>query len=247
MARRLAAVLLSVLVATGCAPGAGAAQGTISVFAASSLTDGFTQLARRFERTHPQTAVRLNFTSSSELATQIEQGAEADVFASADRASVDRLIDSGQVEGRSQDFARNRLTIATPRANPGHVRSLSDLEDEELVVSLCNQDCPAGKYARAVLRKAGLSVTPDSLEIEVRGVVTRLQTGEADAGIVYESDVVAAGDSLRAIEIPAEYNVTASYPIAVLKGASRAAHDFVDLILSAQGRRVLADHGFLAP
>ena len=124
---------------------------------------------------------------------------------------------------------------------------MGDLEDRRLVGTLCKEDCPAGRYAREGFNGAGLSVSPDSLETEVRGVVTRLQTGEADAGIVYASDVTAAGESLRGIEIPDRYNVTVSYPIVVLEDASRGARDFVDLVLSARGRRVLEKHGFLLP
>ena len=239
--------MLALAVAGACTEGAGEPQTTITVFAASSLADAFGELTRTFESTQAQTAVRLNLTSSSELATQIEQGAEADVFASADRATVDQVIDAGLVAGEPRVFARNRLTVAVPRANPGGVGSLSDLEDRRLIVTLCNEACPAGRYAGEVFRKAGLSVSPDSLETEVRGVVTRLQTGEADAGIVYASDVVAAGKTLRTIDIPDSYNVTVSYPIVVLVGASGGARDFVELVLSARGRRVLEKHGFLAP
>jgi molybdate transport system substrate-binding protein len=247
VARRLACALLALALSGACAEGAGDSQTTITVFAASSLTDAFSEMAREFERDHPQATVRLNFASSSELATQIEQGAEADVFASADTTSVDQVIDAGLVAGEPRTFARNRMTLAIPRANPGGVETLRDLDDPGLVVSLCNEECPAGKYAREVLRKAGISVSPDSLETEVRGVVTRLQTGEADAGIVYASDVVAAGEDLRAIGIPDRYNVVVPYPIVVLDGAPRVARDFVALVLSASGRQELDKQGFLAP
>ena len=245
MRRLIAAVLLASLALTSCSGDAERASGEISVFAASSLTDAFEELADTFERGHADVSVLLNVASSSELASQIEQGARADVFAAADRSSVDRVVDAGLTQGSPRVFARNRLALVTPPHDPGNVDALADLEREDLIVSLCDQDCPAGAYARRMLDQAGLEVSPDSLETEVRGVATRVSTGEADAGIVYASDAAAAGRALRTVPIPDRINVLAPYAIVVLEGAPAAAREFVDLLLSAEGQRIMARSGFL--
>jgi molybdate transport system substrate-binding protein len=160
-------------------------------------------------------------------------------------ANAERIASAGLAKGEPRVFAHNKLALIVPPDNPGEVESLADLADDRLVISLCNDECPAGVYASQLFDKADLQVQPDSLETEVRGVVTRVATGEADAGIVYSSDAAAVGDDVRTIEIPDRLNVTATYPVVLLKGASRAAADFIDLLLSSDGQRVIEGFGFL--
>ncbi|MDQ3660692.1 MAG: molybdate ABC transporter substrate-binding protein [Actinomycetota bacterium] len=217
----------------------------VTVFAASSLSPAFEAMALELEESSPDTSVRFNFGSSSDLATQLEQGARADVYASADEANMTRLMDAGLVPGEPSVLVKNKLEIIVAAGNPEGIRSLEDLEDPDLVLSLCNKECPAGKYAAEVLDQAGVSVKPDSLETEVRAVVTRLQVGEADAGIVYASDVASAGGEVEGVQIPAADNVIATYPIAELREASTAAGEFVDFALSERGRALLEEHGFV--
>jgi molybdate transport system substrate-binding protein len=218
----------------------------IRVFAASSLTEAFEELAGSYNETHPHgPAFSFNFLSSSDLATQLEQGAEADVYASADVANMAKVVDAGLVEGAPKIFVRNELQIVVASHNPLGIESLEDLADPDLVVALCVVECPAGTYAREALDKAGVTVRPDSLEPDVKAVAMRVELGEADAGIVYASDVAALGDSASGVPIPQRHNVIATYPIAVLKEASSEASGFVDLVLSKPGREVLEEHGFL--
>lgn len=247
--RIVGALALSALVGlAACSAGgdsAGPAATKLTVFAASSLTTAFTELGHRYEQSHPGTIVSFNFLSSSDLAAQIEQGAPADVFASADEDNMQRIEDAGLTDGAPQVFAHNELEILVPPGNPQHIETLADLADPSLVVSLCNSECPAGKYAAQALHEAGVTVKPDSEEIDVKSVSTRIETGEADAGIGYSSDVVAAGGKLAGVQIPQRDNVTATYPLAVLKDAPPAAAGFSSLVLSRGGQRVLERFGFL--
>jgi molybdate transport system substrate-binding protein len=240
--------MLLVALAAGCAPSSYEGDNAeLVVFAASSLTDPFTEIGQLFEDSHPGVRITLNFLASSDLAAQIEQGAPADVFASADEANMQRVIDAGLVAGPPEAFARNALQIIVPSGNPGEVHSLFDLENPDLVVVLCAEECPAGRYAAEVFDKAGVQVSPDSLEAEVKAVASRVELGEADAAIVYVTDVLAAGDDVEGIEIPARYNVTATYSIARLVEAPEGAQAFIDVVLSPEGRAVLEQHGFLVP
>jgi len=248
---RIALILAAGSIAAACggsseSSGNGSAT-ELSVFAAGSLRDAFVEIGRAYQEGNPGVVVRFNFLGSSDLATQIEEGARADVFASADEPNMQRLIDQDLVESEPQTFAHNELAIVVPAGNPGDVRNVADLADDDLVVSLCGEDCPAGRYAWEILSKAGVQVEPDSLEPEVRAVVTRVQVGEADAGIVYATDVLAAGDGVTGIAIPAGQNVMATYPIAILTGSHEAAADFVAFVLSDRGARILDRHGFLPP
>jgi molybdate transport system substrate-binding protein len=217
----------------------------LRVFAASSLTGAFESLGTMYSDDNPGTSFRFNFLSSSDLATQLEQGAEADVYASADVANMAKVVDAGLVEGAPKIFVRNELQIVVAPHNPLGIESLEDLANPDLVVALCVVECPAGTYAREALDKAGVTVRPDSLEPDVKAVATRVELGEADAGIVYASDVAALNDSASGVPIPQRHNVIATYPIAVLKEASSEASGFVDLVLSKPGREVLEEHGFL--
>jgi molybdate transport system substrate-binding protein len=244
MSRRRAALALAglVLLLGACSSAnESTEQPTITVFAAASLIDAFEEIATGLE----DVEVEFNFLASSDLAAQIIEGAPADVFASADEANMQRVIEEG-LASDSVVFGENRLAIAVQEGNPQGISSLTDLEDPDLVVALCNEECPAGRYAREIFEGAGLTVEPDSNEADVRGVLTRVGLGEADAGLVYVTDIAADPD-VEGVEIPDEDNVIASYPIAVLDGAPPVASEFVDLVTSDAGRRILNDYGFQLP
>jgi molybdate transport system substrate-binding protein len=249
---RLAAVLVAVALAlAGCggdepSGGSSAAPGELKVFAAASLTAAFTQLGERFTAASGGTKVTFNFAGSQALATQVQQGAPADVFASADTTNMDKVRD---LVGTPQPFASNLLAIVVEKGNPRGVMTLGDLASSELKVVLAAEEVPAGKYAKHVLDQAGVRVQPVSQEDNVKAVVTKVSLGEADAGIVYVTDVTAGGGKVEGVDIPQDQNVVATYPIATVK-ASRAqdqAQAFLDLVLSAEGQRVLEQHGFLPP
>ena len=238
---------------------AGEARATLRVFAAASLAGAFGELASEFERMHPGVAVQLNLAGSQQLATQLEQGATADVFASADRRWMEHVRVRLLVAGEPRRFARNRLVVIVPDANPGRISRLQDLARPGVKVVLGARGVPVGRYGREMLqnltRIPGFDVdfarrvmaNVVSEEENVRAVAGKVQLGEADAGIVYHSDVTPAlARSVRTLEVPPRANVIASYPIAVLRGAPRAqaARDFVTLVLSPAGQRVLARHGF---
>jgi molybdate transport system substrate-binding protein len=212
----------------------------VTVFAAASLTEVFTELGAR------DPSLRFNFLSSSDLATQIVNGAPADVFASADEQSMERLETAGLIETPPVVFASTEMAIIVPPDNPGDVTELADLADDELIVAVCNEGCPAGRYAQQVFEAAGIDVEADSLETDVKAVVGRVALGEADAGIVYLTDVVAAGDSVRSIEIPSQVNVEARFSMATIVGATSEGRGFVDLVQSSEGKALLLDHGFSA-
>jgi molybdate transport system substrate-binding protein len=218
----------------------------IKVFAAASLTAAFTKLGEDFTAANGGTRVLLNLAGSQALATQIQQAAPADVFASADIANMDKVKD---LVNTPQNFASNLLAIVVEKGNPKDVKGLEDLANPDLKVVLAAEEVPAGGYAKQVLDKAGVSVTPVSQEDNVKAVVTKVSLGEADAGIVYVTDVTAGGDKVEGVDIPEGQNVTATYPIATVK-ASKAqdkAQAFMDLVLSAEGQQVLKEYGFLPP
>jgi molybdate transport system substrate-binding protein len=252
--------LVLLLLVAGCAggsaarePGGGAADGevtgTLTVLAAASLTESFTELAERFESDHPGAAVRLSFGASSELAAQVDQGAPADVFAAASPETMALAVDAGAVRGEPRVFARNRLEIAVPPGNPGGVTGLADLAREELKVALCAPEVPCGSVAETVLRAAGVTPAPDTLEADVKATLTKVTLGEVDAALVYRTDVLAAGDAVRGIEFPEADRAVNDYLLAVLTGAPNpgAAQAFADLVRSRPGRAVLTEAGFDAP
>lgn len=244
--RRTASLFAIAVVLAACSGGPGSSGSSerlsITVFAAASLTEAFEAIGRGFNRASGDVDVEFNFLASSDLAAQIIEGAPADVFASADEANMTRVVDEGLVTDPVV-FAENRLSIAVPAGNPAGIESLGDLEDPDLVVALCNEECPAGRYATEVFEAAGITVEPDSLEADVRGVLTRVGLGEADAGLVYVTDVVADPD-VEGVDIRDEDNVVAAYPIAALDGARAEATEFVDYVRSSSGQRVLTDYGF---
>jgi molybdate transport system substrate-binding protein len=248
---RLAALLTAAgLALAGCggeeSPGGSASPGELRVFAAASLTAAFTELGERFTAASGGTRVTFNFAGSQALATQIRQGAPADVFASADLANMAKVKD---LAGTPQNFASNQLQIVVEQGNPQNISGLDDLANPDLKVVLAAPEVPAGKYAAEILGKAGVTVKPVSQEDNVKAVVTKVSLGEADAGIVYVTDVTAGGDKVEGVDIPTDQNVLATYPIATLKAskAQAQAQAFMDLVLSADGRRVLEQYGFLPP
>lgn len=223
--------------------------GGVTVFAAASLTDAFTDLGAAFETAHPDTTVTFNFAGSQQLSTQVLEGAPADVFASADQRQMGIVADAGLADGEPAVFAHNRLEIAVEPGNPTGIATLGDLAGDGVVVVLAADEVPAGRYAREALDAAGADVDPASLETDVRAVLTKVSLGEADAGIVYASDIAAAGDRVRGVAIPGDDNVVAAYPIAGLRDAPHpaAARAFVAMVRSDEGRATLERYGFTAP
>lgn len=237
--------------ASGSSSGPGqtpAVTGTVTVFAASSLKETFTSIAKRFEAAHPGTTVVLSFAASSALATQITSGAPADVFASASAKDMATLTSAGAATAPTT-FATNSLTVVVPSANPAQIASLADLARAGVKVAQCQPAVPCGVLAAKVLATAGLTVTPATLEPDVKSVLTKVRLGEVDAGLVYATDAVAAAGSVTAVPIPAGVNATTAYPIAALSHAANpaGARAFVDAVVSAEGLAVLKAAGFGAP
>ena len=221
---------------------------TIRVFAAASLTESFTELGKQFEKDHPGTTVQFSFGPSSGLAEQIGSDAPADVFASASPTNMDTVVQAGDAKD-PEDFATNSMEIATPPDNPAGITSLDDLAKPGVKVAVCQPQVPCGKVATEVFTKAGVKVKPVTEEVDVKSVLTKVTLEEVDAGMVYVTDVQAAGDKVKGVEIPAEENATTSYPIATLTGSEhqKEASEFVDLVLSADGTKVLEEAGFESP
>ncbi len=224
-------------------------RGEVLVSAAASLSDGFGALEAAFEAEHPGVDVILNLGASSTLREQIAEGAPVDVFAPASVDIMQAVVDAGMVLGEPQVFALNRLQIAVPAGNPAGVSGLDDFDRPELWLGLCNAAVPCGSLARQVLARAGVDPAIDTEEPDVRALLSKVASGELDAGIVYASDVVAAGETVEGIEIPAEANVTAKYPIALLVKAPNlpGATAWVEFVLSPPGREVLIENGFTVP
>jgi molybdate transport system substrate-binding protein len=223
--------------------------GDLTVFAAASLTEAFTELGDAFEAANPDADVTFNFAASSELVTQIGEGAPADVFASADLSNMTKLTEAGDNASEPVVFTTNLAEIIVGQGNPTGITGLADLANEDLIVISCAPEVPCGRYAQQILDNAGVTVTFTSLEENVRAVVSKVTLGEADAGIVYVTDVIDAGDAAEGVEIPADVNVVAEYPIAVTTEAPNpeAAQAFIDVVLSEEGQAILASYGFVSP
>ena len=227
--------------------------GDLTVFAAASLTDAFEQLATDISATHPDVEITFNFAGSQALVTQLsEGGAEADVLALASPAQMTAAIEAEIPVGTTSIFARNLLTVVVPSDNPAGIASIQDLAGDDIRLVLANPDVPAGNYARQLLcnvadeDSAFIGNVADNVvseEENVRAVLTKVQLGEADAGIVYVTDALTAGADVAMIEIPAEQNVVASYPIGTLTDDPLAAA-FISYVLSAEGQATLASFGF---
>ena len=257
----LPALLAAVMVGgglSGCAtasPGAAVsdgtsrASGTLTVFAAASLKETFTRLAGEFERRTPEAKVMLNFAGSSDLATQISQGAPADVFASADTRTMARVSDSGLLRGQATGFATNVLEIAVPPGNPASVSSFPDLSRQGVKVVVCASQVPCGAAAETAEREAGVALNPVSEESSVADVLGKVASGEADAGLVYATDVKGAGGKVRGIPFPEARKAVVTYPIAAIDDSRQQelAAAFIALVTSNEGQQTLQDAGFGAP
>ncbi|MCE2529358.1 MAG: molybdate ABC transporter substrate-binding protein [Acidimicrobiia bacterium] len=250
MTRRLIAGSLAILLIAPCAR-AGAPDPDhveLLVATAASLTDAFRDIEKAFEDAHPGIDVVLNLGGSSLLREQILARAPVDAFAPADVAIMEEVRAAGLVSGTARVFARNTMAIAVPAGNPGGVTGLDDLARPELLVGLCAETVPCGRFTRQVLLMAGVAAQPDTEEPNVRALLTKIEQGELDTGIVYATDVRVA-NGVAAIPIPEEYNVTTDYPIAIMSATSHpeAAAAFVTYVLSDEGRTVLDRHGFHLP
>ncbi len=219
--------------------------GTVNVFAAASLTGSFTQLGKDFEKANPGVKVVFNFAGSSALAQQINQGAPADVFASAAPKNMDQVTD----KNTPTTFVQNTLEIAVPKGNPGKITGLQDFADKDKKIALCAVQVPCGAAADKVFKAAGITPQPDSLEQDVKAALTKVGLGEVDAALVYKTDVLSAKDKVEGIEFPEADKAINDYPIATLTKAPNpdGAKAFVDYVLSDQGKAVLTAAGFDAP
>ena len=222
--------------------------GNITVLAAASLTESFTKLGKQFEAAHPGTKITFSFGASSTLATQITQGAPADVFASASPKNMDQVA-TAKAAATSTAFAKNVMEIAVPPSNPAHIATLADLAKPGVKVALCAATVPCGTVARQVFTNAKVSVTPVTNEADVKSTLTKVELGEVDAGVVYVTDVLSAGSKVTGVTIPDAVNASTSYPIASLTASKNAAlaQAFVDYVLSSDGAAVLTAGGFEKP
>lgn len=249
--RRLSAALATMVaatVATACtSPSTG--QTTLTVFAAASLTESFGALKNRFEAQHAGVTVTYNFAGSSALVQQLTNGAKADVFASADQPTMDKAVKADLIDGTPAVFATNRLTIAVAPGNPKGIKGLRDLARGGLTVVVCAPQVPCGAATRKVEQETHVTLTPASEEQDVKQVLTKVEAGDADAGLVYLTDAASAGGKVTRVDFPESAQAVNNYPIAVVKGAPQAdlARQFEQLVLSDQGRQELAKAGFGSP
>lgn len=249
---RAAAVLVAGALAaglTGCGAPAGGAGTTLTVFAAASLRAPFTALAEEFEAAHPGTTVALSFAGSSDLATQIGQGAPADVFASADAQNMAKLSDASLVDGTPRDFATNVLTIAVPPANPASITSFADLARPGAKVVICASQVPCGAATKTLEQETGVALKPVSEESSVTDVLGKVVSAEADAGLVYVTDAIAAGDKVKAIPFPESAQAVNTYPIAAVRTSRNKdlAAAFIAEVTGPEGKKVLRGAGFGTP
>ncbi|MDK3255287.1 molybdate ABC transporter substrate-binding protein [Blastococcus capsensis] len=247
--RRALPVLAVLALVAGCSgEGADEDGGTLTVLAAASLTDVFDRLAERFREEHPGVDLRISYGGSDGLAVAITQGAPADVFASAAEEQMAVVTGAG-LAAEPETFAGNVLTIAVPEGNPAGITGLADLAREELTLAVCAPEVPCGAAAGELLEVAGVQARPDTYEEDVRAALNKVGLGEVDAALVYATDVAARPDRVDGVEVPEADSVVNDYPVAVLDDAPNpaAARAFVDLLLSDEGREVLARAGFRAP
>jgi len=249
------AAVLAAAAAAGCSSGTSSpsaspasSTGTITVFAAASLTESFTQLGKQFEAAHPGDTVKFSFGPSSGLAEQITSGAPADVFASAAPGNMDDVVSAGDAAS-PQNFAKNTMEVATPPDNPGNVESVKDLADDSVKVALCQPQVPCGVVAAEVFKNVGITVKPVTLQPDVKSVLTQVETGNVDAGMVYVTDVQAAGSKVNGVTIPASDNASTLYPIATINSSKHKSivQAFMNYVLSPAGQQVLTAAGFEKP
>ena len=226
----------------------GGLSGSITVFAASSLTEAFGTLADQFKKAHPGTDITFDFDSSSTLASNITQGQNSDVFASASTSNMDTVVQAGDAENPA-NFVSNTMEIATPPGNPAHIKTVADLAKPGVTVALCDPAVPCGATAQQVFDNAKVTVKPKASEPDVKSTLAIVESKEVDAGMVYVTDVRAAGSKVTGVEIPSSVNATTTYPIAVLKNSANhdLAQAWVDYVLSAAGQNVLLADGFSKP
>jgi molybdate transport system substrate-binding protein len=235
-------------------------RGDLTVFAAASLTDAFNEIGAEFQKEHPGVTPKFNFAASSALRTQLEQGAKADLFASADQIQMDNAKQADVIEGTDRLFVKNKLVVIYPTSNPANIKSVQDLANPNVKFVLTDKAVPIGAYARTALEKMAAdpqlgAVFDDKVlanlrseEANVRAVVTKVQLGEADAGIVYASDVTpSVSKEVQSILIPDQFNTIATYPIATVKGGSNpeAARAFIEFVRSPKGQEILKKHNFI--
>jgi len=254
--RRFAVILaaLVAVAAAGCSSSSSTSStpssstGTITVFAAASLMQTFTQLGKQFEAAHKGDTVKFSFGPSSGLATEITSGAPADVFASASPATMDVVVKAGDAAS-PQNFAKNVMEVAVPPNNPANVTSVTDLAKSSVKVALCQPQVPCGAVAAEVFKNANITVKPVTLEADVDSVVTQVETGNVDAGMVYVTNVLSAGSKLKGITIPANVNASTLYPIATISSSKHKseAQAFMNYVLSPAGQQVLTAAGFQKP
>ena len=225
-------------------------KGDLTISAATSLTDAFTELAKQFRKVNKGVKVRLNFGSSSTLLTQIQSGAPSDIMASADLTNLEKLVASGNVVVTPKVFARNTMAIAVKPGNPKSVRSVADLASLSFI-ALCGKTVPCGVYASSVLTRAGVVIAESKVTrgIDVKATLSAVANGDADAAIVYKTDVLAAKKTVVGIDIPSAQNVKAMYGIALIRGSKNPANAkaFIDFVLSEQGWQILKSFGFQRP
>lgn len=233
-------------VLSGCGPSSAAER--VDVYAASSLAGAFTDLAAGFEEQHPGVDVALSFAGSADLAVQIAEGAPADVFAAADERTVRRVVDAGRAVGEPRPLARNRLTIAVAEGNPRDVRSLADLGRADLATVVCAEQVPCGRAARVLAERAGVSLRPVSEETSVTDVLGKVRSGQADAGLVYVTDVAAHEDVLDGVPLPDAPAAANPYTVLGIEGGDQErAAEFMAFVTGEAGRQRLAEAGFDLP
>jgi molybdate transport system substrate-binding protein len=224
-------------------------QEQLTILAASSLTESFTTIGQQVETDNPGVEVSISFGSSSTLATQVVDGAAADVIATASPGSIEPVVDAGMAAADPTVFATNSVAVALPADNPAGIKELADLEDSDVKVAVCVDTAPCGSVAANMFEAADLSVTPVTEEVDVKSVLAKVVAGEVDAGVVYVSDVLAAGDDVTSVKIPGSAVVTTDYLIAPLTSSTNStlAGEFVDAVTSPDGLQVLTEAGFNAP
>lgn len=251
MRKALALAAVVLLLAAGCgdddaSPGTGA---TLTVFAAASLTESFTQIGKDFEAANPGTKVTFNFAASSALANQINEAAPADVFAAASPATMKTVTDKGNADGTPATFVKNQLVIAVAKGNPKGIKGLADLTKPDIKVALCAEQVPCGAAAKKALTAADVKLTPVTYEQDVKAALSKAKLGEVDAALVYRTDAKAASADVEGIEFPESAGAINDYPIAVLAKAPNktGARAFVQYVGTEQALKVLTDAGFQAP
>lgn len=249
--RAFGALAGAALLITGCGPitGSTVSPATVTVFAAASLTESFGVLGKQFEAQHPGVTVRFNFAGSSALVQQLVQGARADVFASADQVNMDKGVKNGVIDGKPAVFATNKLTIAVAKGDPKGITTFADLARRGLTVVVCAVQVPCGAAARKVEGDTGVMLKPASEEQDVKAVLAKVQSGDADAGLVYVTDAMSAAGKVDKVDFPEAARAINNYPIALVKNAPEAAlsREFMAFVLGAKAKQELGKAGFGTP